>query len=76
MRRLWLNGIIDSMDENMRRYEALGAEDGRIVFLGDSQEALKLHWDEIRDLQGAQMLPGFQDSHMHLLHYASFQKNI
>ena len=76
MRRVWYNGIIDSMDEGMHRYEALGAEDGRIVFLGTSEDALKLDWDEMRDLKGAQMLPGFQDSHLHMLHYASFKKNV
>lgn len=76
MRRLWYNGTVDSMDKEMHRYEALGTEDGEIVFLGTSQQGLKQDWDEKKDLQGAQMLPGFQDSHLHLLHYASFKKNV
>ena len=33
-------------------------------------------WDETRDLQGGMVLPGFTDSHMHLLHYAMIQKNL
>ena len=34
MRRLWYNGTVASMDGAMRRYEAVGAEDGRLTFLG------------------------------------------
>ena len=76
MRRLWYNGTVASMDGAMRRYEAVGAEDGRLTFLGSVQEALAQEWDETRDLQGAMVLPGFTDSHMHLLHYAMIQKNL
>lgn len=76
MRRLWYNGTVASMDGAMRRYEAVGAEDGRLTFLGSVQEALAQAWDETRDLQGAMVLPGFTDSHMHLLHYAMIQKNL
>ena len=35
MRRLWYNGTVASMDGAMRRYEAVGAEDGRLTFLGE-----------------------------------------
>ena len=76
MRRLWYNGTVASMDGAMRRYEAVGAEDGRLTFLGSVQEALAQVWDETRDLQGGMVLPGFTDSHMHLLHYAMIQKNL
>ena len=34
MRRLWYHGAVDSMDRSMTRYEAIGTEDSRIVFLG------------------------------------------
>ena len=51
MRRLWYNGTVASMDGAMRRYEAVGAEDGRLTFLGSVQEALAQAWDETRDLQ-------------------------
>ncbi|UQT46708.1 hypothetical protein M5E87_15610 [Flavonifractor plautii] len=34
MRRLWYNGTVASMDGAMRRYEAVGAEDGRLTFWG------------------------------------------
>lgn len=76
MRRLWYNGKVVSMDRAMSRYEAVGVENGRIVFLGDSAQALQQPWEEMRDLQGAMVLPGFSDSHMHLLHYAMFRRNV
>ena len=76
MRRLWCHGKVDSMARPMRRCEAVGVENETIVFLGSDQEALTQNWDEIIDLEGRQVLPGFSDTHMHLLHYVLFQKNL
>ena len=76
MRRLWCHGKVDSMARPMRRCEAVGVENETIVFLGTDQEALTQNWDEIIDLEGRQVLPGFSDTHMHLLHYVLFQKNL
>ena len=76
MRRLWCHGKVDSMARPTRRCEAVGVENETIVFLGTDQEALTQNWDEIIDLEGRQMLPGFSDTHMHLLHYVLFQKNL
>ena len=76
MRRLWCHGKVDSMARPTRRYEAVGVENETIVFLGTDQEALTQNWDEIIDLEGRQVLPGFSDTHMHLLHYVLFQKNL
>ena len=74
MRRLWCHGKVDSMARPTRRCEAVGVENETIVFLGTDQEALTQNWDEIIDLEGRQVLPGFSDTHMHLLHYVLFQK--
>ena len=76
MRRLWKNGAVVSMDREMTRYEALGTDGETIVFLGSDREAMEQHWDEVRDLEGAMVLPGFTDTHMHLLQSAYFQKNV
>ena len=76
MRRLWYNGKVVSMDAGMSRYEAVGVEDGDIVFLGSGEEGLAQSWDEKRDLNGAAVLPGFNDTHLHFLYYAMFQKNV
>ena len=45
MRRLWYNGTVVSMDFGMTRYEAVGVEQGKIVFLGTTREALARDWD-------------------------------
>lgn len=76
MRRLWFNGAVVSMDPAMTRHEAIGVEGGKIVFLGTIRDALTQDWDEKRDLDGAMVLPGFTDSHMHLLHYAWLRRNL
>lgn len=76
MRRLWYGGKIMSMDPENRQYQALGSENGKIVFLGSSEDAALLSWDEQIDLKGALMLPGFQDSHMHMIHYALHRQNV
>lgn len=76
MRKLRYNGAVTSMDGSMNRYEAIGTQDGKIVFLGTNQEALDQQWDEKVDLKGAAVLPGFNDTHMHLLHYAMFRRNV
>ena len=76
MRRLWYNGKVVSMDGAMTRYEAVGTEGDKLVYLGTTAEALAQSWDEKRDLQGAMVLPGFNDTHMHMLYYSMFQKNV
>lgn len=76
MRRLWYNGRVVSMDGEMARYEAIGTEEANIVFLGTDGDGLAQSWGEIRNLDGATVLPGFNDTHMHFLYYAMFQKNV
>jgi predicted amidohydrolase YtcJ len=52
--------------------EAMGVENGRVVFAGTLSEAKrkyekeKVNW---HDLKGAFVVPGFNDSHLHLLQY-------
>ncbi len=67
---LFYNGNIYSIDEANTKYEAIGAENGKIVFLGSNEEAAALEAAERIDLQGKTVLPGFIDSHLHMLNYA------
>lgn len=76
MRRLWFHGKVDTMVPGQPRQQAVGVEDGTIVFVGSDQGALALPWDEKTDLDGRQVLPGFTDTHMHLLLYALFQDSL
>lgn len=76
MTQLWYNGIINTMSTDRETVEAIGVCDGHIIFLGDSNDATKMDWDEKINLNGSFVFPGFNDSHLHMLHYASFKQNI
>ncbi|MEG0307854.1 MAG: amidohydrolase [Clostridium sp.] len=71
MNTLFFNGKIASLDCNNNFYQAIGIKDNKINFLGTDLEALELKnsYDEIIDLNKKTLLPGFNDSHMHLLNY-------
>lgn len=51
--------------------EAIAVEDGKIAFIGSKIEALKLKGDATRlvDLQGRTLLPGFIDTHGHMVYF-------
>lgn len=69
MEQIFYNGkILDTLD--FQYYEALGVANGRIMARGslDSVKAA-LPTAELVDLAGNTLLPGFNDSHMHLLGY-------
>jgi len=63
-----LNADIRTMDVAHPRAEALAVRDGRIVGLGRSDEirGLKNGRTEVVDAGGRLVLPGFQDTHIHL----------
>jgi hypothetical protein len=56
-------------DPEQSAAEAVGVRDGRIVFVGSDEEARHSQGGATRsiDAQGATLLPGFIDSHFHLL---------
>lgn len=66
MNQLWTNGIIYTMENEFSTVEAVLVEEGEIRAVG-TFEALKNQADEIIDLQGATMYPGFVDSHLHMI---------
>ncbi|CAN5291115.1 amidohydrolase [soil metagenome] len=63
-----LNGNMVTMDPLIPRAEALAVSGGRIRRLGSTPEiaALKGGKTEVIDAGGRLVLPGFQDSHLHL----------
>ncbi|HSG90953.1 MAG TPA: amidohydrolase [Pseudomonadales bacterium] len=67
---LFHGGTILTMDPQRPVVETLVIRDGRIVALGDA--TLKAHWqaDEVRDLGGRTLMPGFDDAHIHVQSYA------
>ncbi|MEG2017406.1 MAG: amidohydrolase family protein, partial [Clostridium sp.] len=71
MNTLFLNGKIAALDEENNFYEALGIKNNIIDFLGTTEEGRteKASYDQVIDLKGKVLLPGFNDSHLHLLNY-------
>lgn len=59
------------MDAQNTIVEAVLMEDGRIAAVGKNDEILKMagEGDTVIDAEGKLVLPGFYDSHMHLLSY-------
>ena len=71
MDKIFINSKIYTMDEDRNIYEALGVNRNKIEALGSNSEILLLKDSntEIIDLKGKTVVPGFNDSHMHLLNY-------
>ncbi len=64
LRTILKNGKIYVEKNNFQ--EALLIENGRIKQVGSNGEILNNNADNVMDLQGKTVLPGFNDSHMHL----------
>lgn len=62
-----INGQIHTMDEAGSVAEAIGIEDGRIVYVGSAEGLPNIIGlgTEVIDLAGAMVLPGFVDGHIH-----------
>ena len=76
MDTIFYNGIIRTLDDSNTVFEAVGITDGKISFLGTNEEAAHVSCETKIDLQGKLMLPGFVDSHMHMLHYSFVEKSV
>lgn len=72
--KVFNNAKIYSMDKNDSIYEALAVENGRIVFAGTNEEVLKKYpnAEEVIDLEGKTVIPGFNDSCVSFVEYARF----
>mgnify|MGYP003347002831 FL=1 len=72
---VYYNGDIVTMEGDTATYaEAVAVKDGRILFVGAKDEAMKQAGEghEMVDLQGKTLLPGFIDAHGHAFN-AGFQ---
>ena len=67
---LLYNGRVQSMDAGETWYEAIGIKEDKIVFLGTNLEAEGMKAVSRHDLDGKLVLPGFVDTHLHILEYA------
>lgn len=66
MKKLWFGGPIYTMEREQETVEAVLVENEKIIAVGTVDE-LKNRADELIDLQGNAMYPGFVDSHLHIL---------
>lgn len=70
MKKVFINANGYAMDEAESRFEAVYVEDGIISSVGSNEEVLASAGEaEVVDLAGKTLLPGFNDSHIHLLSY-------
>ena len=76
MDTIFFNGCIRTLDDSEKVAEAVGIENGRIVFVGTDKEAEAFSCKKRIDLKGRLMLPGFVDTHMHMLHYAFVERSV
>lgn len=67
MKQIYYNGSILTMNPQNKEAESVVVEDGRIVYAGAYQEALKRREKDtqMRDLKGNTLMPGFIDGHGH-----------
>ena len=68
MDTIFYHGVVHTMAG--RSASAIAVQGSRIALVGSDEEALSLRTPDTRciDLRGRCVLPGFTDSHMHLLH--------
>ncbi len=76
--KLFVNGKIFTSDKDSPYSEAIAVKDGRIAWVGGDADAaaLRSEAEEIIDLGGNRMLPGFVDCHMHAMLLADFATQI
>ncbi len=72
MRTLLKNCTLITMDGKRPTATACIIEDEKIAWVGDEKEAIP-HADEVLDLQGAYVFPGFIDTHAHIF-YEGYMK--
>lgn len=79
MKILFKNGNIVTMEDTLQRAEAMIVEGKRFQYVGTLDGALEVLKDEEYkkvDLGGKLVIPGFNDSHMHFLHYAKGLRSV
>ena len=66
---VFTNGAVYTVDADRSWAEAIAINDGHIVFVGSNDDAQAWIGDatEVTDLDGQMLLPGFHDSHTHIL---------
>lgn len=70
MGTLWYGGSIYTLQEEGQKVEAVFTRENKIIDIGSRSELLRKYKTEMikqHDLKGCTMIPGFVDSHLHLI---------
>src|SRR5690606_10574468 len=66
------HATVYTVDKNFSKAEAFAIKDGLFVAVGSNEEILQMYQaDEVLDLQGAAVYPGFIDAHAHFYGYGT-----
>lgn len=78
MKTAIINGKIRTMDARYKEVEAMLIADGKIIEVGKTKDikALMTEGDHCIDVKGACVIPGFNDSHQHLLGYGISRQRV
>jgi predicted amidohydrolase YtcJ len=74
---IYTNGNIITLDES-KTAEAFSVRDGKFAAIGSNEDIITFRQpdEEVIDLGGKTIVPGFNDSHMHFLNYAVFKSRV
>lgn len=74
---IFINGNIITLEQN-KTAEAFSVRDGKFAAVGFNEDIInrKKPNEEVIDLEGKTIVPGFNDSHMHFLNYAVFKSRV
>ncbi|ABR49211.1 Amidohydrolase 3 [Alkaliphilus metalliredigens QYMF] len=77
-KQIFMNGKVMTMNQEQKECEAFIVEGEHIIKTGSNEEILAFQKDKIKivDLRGKRVIPGLNDSHMHLLGYALSNKKV
>lgn len=67
--KIFTNGKVYTVNENLEWAEAVAIKDNKIIFVGTADDAKSYATSSTKtfDLKGKMMLPGFIDAHQHLM---------
>jgi predicted amidohydrolase YtcJ len=70
------NGKIETLDNENHIFSMIGIEDGKIKMLSADEDIESVEAKEKIDLNGKLVLPGFVDTHLHMINYAFVEKSV
>lgn len=70
------NGKIRTLDKENHIFSMIGIKDGKIEVLSVNEDIESIEAKQKIDLNGKLVLPGFVDTHLHMVNYAFVEKSV